>query len=216
MSNPQTIQAVTRSLSLPRIGTYEKAVVAAGDVGGAALALYEWNAKVSGAFMAPLHICKVVIRNAISDALTALYGDRWPWSPAFERSLPSPPNGYNPRSDLLACRRRHVNTGKVIPELKFVFWQKMFTGRYDMRLWDVHLRGVLPNLDPVKNVAELRQEIYSDLEDVRLLRNRIAHHEPIFRRKLADDLDKINALLRFRCQLTADWMMNGQRVTEYL
>jgi hypothetical protein len=128
--------------------------------------------------MAPLHICEVVIRNAVSDALTAVYGVRWPWSSVFESSLPFQRNVYNPRSDLQVCRRRQVTTGKVVPELKFVFWQKMFTGRYDVRLWDVHLRSVLPNLDPAKTVAQLRQEIYTDLEDVRRLRNRIAHHEP--------------------------------------
>ena len=98
----------------------------------------------------------------------------------------------------------------------FVFWQKMFTSRYDVRLWDVHLRRVLPNLATVKTVAVLRKEIYADLEHVRFLRNRIAHHEPIFRRNLNDDLDKITALIRFRCQLTADWMMLCQRVTRLL
>jgi hypothetical protein len=39
-------------------------------------------------------------------------------------------------------RRREPTTGKVIPELKFVFWQKMFTGRHDVRVWDPHLRRV--------------------------------------------------------------------------
>ncbi len=187
-----------------------------GDVGPAALALYNWNAQISGAFMAPLHICEVIIRNAVSEALTAVYGDRWPWSTVFETSLPAPLYGYNPRKDIQLNRRTQATTGKVIPELKFVFWQKMFTQRYDVRLWDVHLRRVLPNLDPVKTIAQLRQEIYTDLEDVRLLRNRIAHHEPIFKRKLTDDLDQVTALIQFRCRLTADWMVQCQRVTEYL
>jgi hypothetical protein len=40
----------------------------------------------------------------------------------------------------------------------------MFTDRYDKRIWDIHLRRVLPNLDAAKTVTELRQEIYADLE----------------------------------------------------
>jgi hypothetical protein len=216
VSNPAAIQAVRNALSLPRIETYEKSVVVTGDEGPAAIALYDWNAQISGAFMAPLHICEVVIRNAVSETLTAVYGDRWPWSPVFEASLPSPHWGYNPRADLTVNSRRQLTTGKVIAELKFVFWQKMFTGRYDVRLWDVHLRRVLPNVDAAKPVAALRQEIYADLERVRFLRNRIAHHEPIFRRSLADDLDKITALIQFRCRVTAAWMMTNQRVTDYL
>jgi len=216
VSNPAIIQAVRNALSLPRIETYEKSVVVTGDEGPAAIALYLWNAQISGAFMAPLHICEVVIRNAVSDTLTAVYVDRWPWSPVFEASLPTPSWGYNPRADLTFNRKKQLTTGKVIPELKFVFWQKMFTGRYDVRLWDIQLRRVLPNLDAAKPVDALRKEIYADLEHVRFLRNRIAHHEPIFRRNLADDLAKIEALVQFRCRVTAAWMMANQRVTDYL
>jgi hypothetical protein len=117
------------------------------------------------------------MRNAVSDALTAVYGSKWPWSRSFERSLPSS-GGYDPCRDLQRGRTAHATTGKVIPELKFVFWQKMFTSRYDTRLWNAHLRRVLPNLDPAKTVAQLRAQIYDDLEYVRLLRNRLAHHEP--------------------------------------
>jgi hypothetical protein len=85
----------------------------------------------------------VVIRNAVSDTLTAVYGDRWPWSSVFEASLPAPSWGYKPRVDLINSRRRQPTTGKVIPELKFVFWQKMFTGRYDVRLWEPHHSGAV-------------------------------------------------------------------------
>jgi len=157
----------------------------------------------------------VVVRNAVADALTAVYGARWPWSPVFENSLPAPSFGYNPRRDLQRNRVAHATAGNVIPELKFVFWQNMFTSRYDGRIWSSHLMGVLPNLDPLKTVAQLRRELYQDLEHVRLLRNRIAHHEPIFKRHLRDDLEKVAALIRFRCDTTASWMMEAQRVTQY-
>jgi hypothetical protein len=198
------------------MGTYERAVVAEdGYISVAALDLYDWNAQISGAFMAPLHICEVVMRNAVSDALTGIYGPRWPWSPVFEASLPSPAVGYNPRRDLQRNSAAHPTTGKVIPELKFVFWQKMFTSRYDTRLWAPHLLRVLPNLDATKTVPQLRADIYDDLEHVRLLRNRIAHHEPVFKRDLRGDLDKITDLIRFRCTTTANWMLASQWVTQY-
>jgi hypothetical protein len=216
VSTLHPVQLVKLALSASRMGTYEQGVVAEADyIPVAALELYDWNAQVGGAFMAPLHICEVVIRNAVSDALTAVYGANWPWSRPFERSLPSSSGGYDPRRDLQRIRVAHPTTGKVIPELKFVFWQKMFTSRYDGRLWNPHLMRVLPNLDPIKTVAQLRGEIYDDLEHVRLLRNRIAHHEPIFKRPLRADLDKVTDLIRFRCTTTASWMMAAQWVTQY-
>jgi len=216
MSNDQkaTIHAVRTALSAARMETFETAAGVQSDDDPAALLLYAWNAKVSGAFLSPLHVCEVVIRNAIADALETVYGPRWPWSTTFERSLPDPRQGYNPRQDLQNARRAGSTTGKVIPELKFVFWQKMFTGRYDTRIWNPHLRRVMPNLDPTKPVTALRQAIYSDLERIRLLRNRIAHHEPIFARALANDYQTILTLVMYRCTVTATWLDSHQNTTE--
>jgi len=197
MSNRVLVAAVRAALSPARLGTYEVAAGVKSDEDVAALVLYAWNAEVSGALLSPLHICEVVLRNAVADALEALYGPRWPWSPTFERSLPDPTQGYSPRKDLQMARRSVSTPGKVIPELKFVFWQKMFTGRYDTRIWDTHLRRVLPHLEPGKAVPDLRRSIYHALEQVRLLRNRIAHHEPIFSRRLADDYQIIRGLVAY-------------------
>lgn len=88
------IQPVKAALSAARVGTYE---AAAGIIDAAtgladpnstkALDLYSWNALVSGALLMPLHICEVVVRNAVSEALEAVYGARWPWNTRFELSL---------------------------------------------------------------------------------------------------------------------------------
>lgn len=212
MSNKLLIDSVRKSLSAARLGTYERESfsVVADDL--APLKLYSWNAQVSAALLAPLHVCEVVVRNAASDALEAVYGPRWPWSSGFLRSLPNS-GGYNPQRDLEAARRSQPTAGKVIPELKFVFWQKMFTQRHDARLWIPHLRTVLPNIDPTKSIQELRQGIYDDLELIRRLRNRIAHHEPIFKRNLNEDFECVGNLVGFRCATTKDWMKANQHAT---
>ena len=205
-----TVAAVKASLSSARIATYEVATGVAADDDMSALVLYAWNAQVSGALLAPLHICEVAIRNTVADVLEAVYGNEWPWSTSFERSLPDPIQGYSPRKDLQGTRASALTTGKLIPELKFIFWQKMFTRRYDDRLWTHHLPRVLPNMDASTTVAERRLLIYNDLEQLRKLRNRIAHHEPIFTRVLANDYQKILNLVRCRCTATADWMHHNQ------
>lgn len=205
-------QAIKNALAAARVGTYEAATKAIPVLNGA-LALYAWNAQVSAAMMAPLHLCEVVVRNAVSDALTTVYGPDWPWSPVFTRSLPQPAQGYSARSDLMKVRVAQPTAGKVIPELKFVFWQTMFTSRLDVRIWQPQLRGVMPHLDATKTVAQLRGLIYSELDQLRKLRNRIAHHEPIFRRNLADDFQKIKELISLRCPITSSWMVNNQQVT---
>lgn len=206
MSSKLTLGAVTQSLSQARISTYQAAIGAASPDDARVLDLYAWNARVSGVLLPPLHICEVVIRNAVSEVLEKVYGAQWPWSPGFEQSLPAPTYGYSPRKDLQSARYKMHSTGKVIPEFKFVFWQKMFTSRYDKRLWTPHLRTILPHADPNDSVANIRQRVYDDLEVLRALRNRIAHHEPLLKRNLTDDYQKVRELVGLRCALTVAWM----------
>lgn len=71
--------------------------------------------------------------------------------------------------------------------------------------------SLLPHLDPTKTLQQLRGLIYSELEQLRKLRNRIAHHEPIFTRNLLDDFQKIQDLIAFRCPITSGWMVQHQQ-----
>lgn len=208
-------QTIKHALTAARMSTYEAATAATPQLAGA-LALYAWNAQVSAALMAPLHICEVVIRNAVADALAAVYGPDWPWQQVFITSLPNPTRGYNPRADILNVRAGQPTTGKVIPELKFVFWQTLFTRRFDDRIWQPHMRAVMPCLDPAKTIAQLRGSIYGELDQLRRLRNRIAHHEPIFTRHLADDFQKIQQLIALRCPITSAWMTENQQAAELI
>jgi len=214
------IVALKSALSAARISTYE---IAAGTIGNedlSGLNLYLWNAQISGELLTPLHICEVVIRNAVADAIGQQYGDEWPWSKTFQTSLPSSssPKFYNPQKNLRDVSKKQVTVGKVIPELNFVFWQKMFTKRHDVRLWDKYLLKVMPGCDEAQSIKKLRQSIFQDIDKVRELRNRIAHHEPIFKRDLANDYDTIIRLITYRSQKTADWVIlnHDSRVKEIL
>jgi hypothetical protein len=202
-ANPAAQTAIHASLSGPRMSTYLLAT--SGDP-KRALDLYGWNARASAALMLPAHFAEVTVRNTVSDALTGLYGPDWPWNQTFEGSLPGAPRGrYSPRRDLVSTRNSEPTTGKVIAELKFVFWQKMFTARHDERVWAQAILSLFPHA-AATTAETLRGRIYADLEAIRLLRNRIAHHEPIFTRNLADDLKRIIELVDMRCTATANWV----------
>lgn len=211
------LQALRASLSAARVATYESATVGAGLPIERAVELYAWNAQVSGVFLIPLHICEVVVRNAVSDALILRYGPEWPWSVGLLRSLPTGAGArYDAKMDLDRTREKHRTTGGVVTELKNVFWEKQFTKRNDQRLWEPYLFQLFPNLDRSGSVKLHRQRIACDLETIRHLRNRIAHHEPIFNRNLHSDLQKICELVEFRCSDTASMMLQAQRVMEVL
>jgi hypothetical protein len=183
-----------------------------------AVALYAWNAQISAAFFVPLHICEVTVRNAVSEALERVHGPRWPWEVGFQASLPGVPAhvGYSPRDDLQKVAAQQPTTGKVVPELKFAFWEQMFTKRHDHRLWDAHLKSIFPEHPASLTVRDLRKRIYGDLEAIRKLRNRIAHHEPIFKRNLMDDFNRIVDLVKLKSPLIESWTIANQQVVDLI
>jgi hypothetical protein len=213
-ANPRNELAICDVLSAPRAATY---ITAAGGDVAKAMALYGWNARVSAALMLPSHFAEIAVRNAVAEAIEITHGPNWPWEAGFVRKLPNPSDRrvFNPRHELEKTRKRQPTTGKVIAELKFAFWQSMFTARHNVHLWDLHILGLFPNASGM-TAQDLRKRIYDDLEVIRQLRNRIAHHEPIFTRNLQDDLMRILELIELRSTATIDWVLDMEDVSTIL
>lgn len=209
--SPTQTAAVANTISPVRLGTY---LAATGfSPGATALDIYVWNALVSGAFFSSLHICEVVMRNGVAHALELKYGHDWPWNSGFERTLTAAR-----KADLQQARQGIPvgSTGKVIAELKFVFWCKMFTVRHDPHVWNVHLRTAFPFLPFPLTVAAARTMLYDEMEALRGFRNRIAHHEPIFAYPLDEHHMRIARLIKSRCGETAEWLAQWEVVTAAL
>jgi len=176
--------------------------------------LYHWNALISASFLFPLHVFEICLRNAAANAIESYYNPLWPWANAFEMSLPSNPRPhFSPRHEIRSARVRHTTTGKIIADIKFAFWVSIFTSRHDGRLWSPCLRREFPNIPATVTIANARLKIHDVADRVRELRNRIAHHEPIFQRNLATDYALIKDIVGYRCAHTAAWMDRAQSVT---
>jgi hypothetical protein len=211
--SPEELTALPKVFSAPRFATYLRAT---GADKQRALALYRWNMETSAALMVPLQICEIAIRNAAVEAIEAVHGADWPWSHGFRRSLPNPARGHSPQRELITVASAHTTPGKVVAELKFIFWQKMFTARHDQRIWAQQLRTVLPFLPVEQSISQLRQSLHDDLDKVRDLRNRVAHHEPIFGRALSAEYQRMRSVVRSRCETTATWVDRIQTVTRQI
>ena len=61
-------------------------------------------------------------------------------------------------------------------------------------------------------VAVMRAKAYNDLRTIRTLRNRIAHHEPIFARNPAADYAMVRELIEWRSPIAAAWVDQKQAV----
>lgn len=192
-------------ISAPRFATYLQAVE--NDL-PRALALYQWNMEVSAALTMPLHICEVGTRNAVVEAIEIVHGANWPWSKGFVASLPQPRRRehYNPQSNLKDVAQREPTAGKVVAQLNFAFWQQLFTKGQDERLWRRHLHLVLPGIPQETSVPIARAAAFEALQAIRRLRNRIAHHEPIFARDLLVDYQLILDVIGWRSPAAATWV----------
>lgn len=199
MNSTDKFENIKKALSHSRMATYEKYAAQ-----GKALELYCWNLCASSAILECIAVCEVVIRNAVSEALIKAYGENWYWNKTFVASLQ-----HKARTALEKVTTKFDDIDRVIPELPFFFWQSLFTTRFDNKIWNDHLQTVLPNVIQDKRI---RGEIFNDLERIRKLRNRIAHHEPIFQRNLKLDYDLIIKLICYRCADTAAWVQNWQSV----
>jgi hypothetical protein len=203
--------AIPLVLSQPRFTTY---LVEKQNSVLDGLRLYHWNALVSSAFLFPLHIFEICIRNAASNAIESYYNSsQWPWVHAFEISLPeSGPNQFSPRRELRNTRARHSTTGKIVADMRFAFWASLFTRRHQGRLWSNYYHREFPNAAALSS-GDGRKRIFEIAETARELRNRIAHHEPIFRRNLQADYDVLLEAINYRCSHTAAWVRRAQTVT---
>lgn len=210
-ANPPSEIELRTALSDPRFNTYFQNCNSDPLRAGS---LYGWNASLSAALMIPTHFAEVTTRNAAAERLERVYGPRWPWSVGFEQSLPNS-NFYSPKKDLQSVRTNHSTTGKIIAELKLAFWVSLFTARHHNRLWEDHIFTIFP-YSSYTNEEALRKEVRKRLEMVRLLRNRIAHHEPVFTRNLVRDLQEMKELIKFRSPELSVWVDSMEGVTALL
>ena len=207
MPNTQIIDTLSHS----RMSTY---LNAANRDPLRALDLYLWNSNISAALLVPMHICEILVRNAVADIFVTQFGQQWPWQRSLELTLPK-----RYRNELVKARSKPdiaQRTSKVIPELTFNFWQQMFVSTYDQQFWQPYLHQTLPNAPANIPFDQLRASIFNDLEKIRKLRNRIAHHEPVFKQNIGSTMDKIERLISYRCIDTANWAIPHFQVRQLI
>ena len=139
-----------------------------------ALNLYEHNVLWSARLWVIMHFFEITLRNRVDKALSGYYGPDWILperallrSREIERVIDA--------QETLAKQKKIVTRDGIIAELSLGFWVFLFSRKYDDReraFW----RRALYRLFPGKS----RKNMHKDLEKIRKLRNRLAHHERIY------------------------------------
>lgn len=197
-------------LTPARFAPYEQA---ANGNAALTLALYEWNMEAATAIFRDLGAFEVLLRNAIDLKLRARY-----------QAATSAPPWY--RQVVLrdkAMEARDVAIGRataggkpedqdvVTAELSFGFWRYLLARTYQASLWPIIL-----NAFSGKPGAVDRHGVEFRVDQLYYLRNRIAHHEPIFNRNLVRDHAFLLEVAGWICSDTRDWIEARSTVASVL
>ncbi len=197
----QLLDSLEKSISTDRLSKY---LVAASGDRSRTIEFYLWNISLSESLYGPIHNAEVVLRNGLYVQMEGFYGVNWFDSVPLANHL----SGLiQDAKDSLTRDGKTITDSRMVAELNLGFWLGLITRRYETALWIPHLRHAFPNCP--KEVR--RQQVYDQVNKVRWLRNRIAHHEPIFERNLVDDYNAILTLVDWMCNDTAAWIQGTNR-----
>lgn len=218
LANIAVQEALEATLSADRLTKY---MAEANGDRKAAIRLYAWNTAISAAFYGPLQILEVAIRNAMHAQLINAYGAHW-----YDNGAAGLDKGCKERiaraKDDLRREGRPIDPPRMVAALSFGLWVSLLgaggrrgagqpKANYEMTLWRPALRNAFPNAPSLS-----RKKAHEPLNHLRFLRNRIAHHEPIFERHLEQDYQTILDIVGWVSEPTRDWLKQSARVDDVL
>lgn len=178
-------------LGSPRFKKYVDA--SAGDR-AKALVLYEWNVSLGQALMRDIAHFEIALRNSYDLAMTSHWSghDHWLLDPESPAVVPiwrvkKDKGGLKRGSDVNYLNRRSVDAairkcggarasaGKVMAELSFGFWSHLTSASHEKSVWVPYLHHAYPP-------KTVRSTVDAMVSTINSVRNRIAHHEPLFDR----------------------------------
>lgn len=209
---PNELLTLERRISAERFAPYR---VAAGGP-KRAITLYERNTELSAAFWAVLSDLEILVRNAMHEKLTTwsvTTCGQAAWYLDYERV-------FNEQTTVdIQTARRHATTGgrpetpgRIVAELPLGFWRFLLSSRYERSLWLPCLRDAFPGI----RGQGMRRDVHDAMRDLHLLRNRIAHHEPIHNRPLSRLHSQALTTAGWVCPITRQWIARRSRVPALL
>lgn len=187
-----------RSLSAPRFGTY---LSAADNDDANAINLYQWNSRISQSFYIYLQSWEICLRNKLNAFLIWKYNEGWPYE--SNRVLRNMKGDDRRRLQETISRQERarkispVPTSIIVADLSAGFWVSQISVNYEVHYqWRYNLNRIFPH-------AKLaRADAWKICEDLLILRNRIAHHEPVFHLPLEDRRKQLADIVAAMCPAT--------------
>jgi hypothetical protein len=183
-----------------------------------AIQLYCWNTAVGSAFYGPLQALEVGFRNGLHRELSVAYGTLW----YDDATL----TGLDPSGRIaaqvaeakvkLTQTRRPLDPPHMVAQLSFGFWITLLGRRFEHSLWLRALRLAFPNHLRETGQNPNRAVVSKRLHHLLVFRNRIAHHEPTFKRALSADYASILSVCTWMYDDLVAWIELNSQVKSVL
>lgn len=170
-----SLAVATRGLSEARLEAYRTHPTEALDV---VLGRYRWNAALSMALHPALGLLEVTLRNALHQAIAGDRGTETWYELPHGVLEPREQTSIASAKDELRKQQKPYEPGRVVAELKLGFWVSLLSRNYEQRLWPRLLKTIFPYLP---RSDRTRATVSGRFQEIRRLRNRVSHHEPIYR-----------------------------------
>jgi hypothetical protein len=191
---PQAISlaALKSALSEPRLEAYR---LRPDEPLHAVLGRYLWNIALSMSFYPDLSLLEVTLRNNLHRVIsgyyrTAAWYDLTPTVLTFHER-----EAIMKAKAELQKQKKPEEPDRLVAELSFGFWTSLLSTAYEQALWPRLLSSAFPHMPRRERT---RSKVAHRLHQIRLLRNRISHHEPIYRLKnLGQHHDDLQEAIRW-------------------
>jgi hypothetical protein len=144
---------------------------------------YLYNMELAGEINKAIHVFEVLLRNSIVVNWNLHFIDTdWPLNKKHIHNSKKYDDVLKDIDNAIKIIKNHYTNDDIVAALTLGFWKKMLSSKFDVQ-----------NINLVKKIFPYRKSwqrrlvtdiriIYDSIEIVWRLRNRIAHHEPIFHR----------------------------------
>jgi hypothetical protein len=148
---------------------------------------YFWNIALCQSLYPCIGLVEVAMRNAIHTSLADYFG-RTNWFDLPGLLQTNERLALNAAKVSLSRAGKIMTPGRIVAELSFGFWTALLSSLYGNspkgpRLWASPNSILLARAFPYApaSVQGYRSRVHKRFDDLRLLRNRVSHHEPVWK-----------------------------------
>ena len=157
---------------------------------------YFENLKLCKQYYIPLSMVEITLRNS----LNIFYAHRSSKDWLLDMNFLQPDMQYKVAiaKKTLSAQNKVITQDNLLAELSFGFWPLLFKKPYQQYLRYKDLKQIFPNLPSSKNKSINRHFIFSKLNNIRLFRNKVFHHDKIIaKQQYQNMMDEIYEVLNF-------------------